>query len=53
MAENYMHTYCEDMYPEICKAVQHRRAQYYLLTHEKGFIEKMLKNGQIEEKEAG
>jgi hypothetical protein len=26
LAEDYMHSYCEDMYPEICKAVQHRRA---------------------------
>lgn len=52
MADDYMHSYCEDMYPEICKAVQHRRAQYYLLTHEKKFIDKMLKNGQIEDKEA-
>lgn len=51
-ADEYMHTYCEDMYPEICKAVQHRRAQYYLLTHEKKFVDKMLKNGQIEDKEA-
>lgn len=51
-AELYMHTHIEEMFPEICKAIQHRRAQYYLLVHEYHFIEKMLKNGQIEEKEA-
>lgn len=51
-AENYMHTKIEEMYPEICKAIQHRRAQYYLLVHEYHYVEKMMKNGQIEDKEA-
>lgn len=48
-----MHSYIEDMFPEISKAIQHRRAMYYLLTHEYHFIDSMLKRGQIEDKEAG
>lgn len=51
-AENYMHQKIEEMYPEICKAIQHRRAQYFLLVHEYHYVEKMMKNGQIEDKEA-
>ena len=52
-AETYMHRHIEDTFPEICKAIQHRRAQYYLLVHEYHYVDKMLKNGQIEDKEAG
>jgi len=44
-AENYMHQKIEEMYPEICKAIQHRRAQYFLLVHEYHYVEKMMKNG--------
>lgn len=51
-AEDYMHNNIEGMFPEICKAIQHRRAQYFLLYHEYDFVTKMLKHGQIEEKEA-
>lgn len=51
-AEDYMHSVIEDMFPEICKAIQHRRASYYLLVHEYNFVGEMLKHGQIEEKEA-
>lgn len=40
------------MFPEITKAIQQRRAQYYLLISEYKFVEKMLKHGQIEQKEA-
>jgi hypothetical protein len=40
------------MFPEIMKAIQQRRAKYYLLIHEYHFVEKMLKKGQIEAKEA-
>lgn len=47
-----MHQHIEEMYPEIAKAIQHRRAQYYLLIHEYHFVEEMLKKGQIEDKEA-
>ena len=34
------------------KAIQHRKAQYYLLKHEYHFTEKLLRKGQIESKEA-
>ena len=47
-----MHYHIEDMFPEITKAIQHRRAQYYLLTHEYHFIDEMVKKGQIEDTEA-
>ena len=48
-----MHQHIEDMFPEIAKAIQHRRAQYYLLIHEYHFIDSLQKKGQIEDKEAG
>jgi hypothetical protein len=40
------------MFPEICKAIQHRRAEYYLLIHVYHYIEEMLKQGVIEDKDA-
>lgn len=40
------------MFPEITKAIQQRRAQYYLLISEYKFVEKLLTHGQIEQKEA-
>ena len=51
-AENYMHRHIEEMFPEITKAIQHRKAQYYLLIHEYHFVERMHRKGQIEIKEA-
>lgn len=47
-----MITHIEDMFPEIAKAIQMRRAQYYLLIHEYHYVDSMLKVGQIEDKEA-
>ena len=44
-AEKYQQSYIEDIFPEITKSIQHRRAQYYLLTHEYHYIDKMLKHG--------
>jgi hypothetical protein len=44
-AEQYMYTHIEDMFPEICKAIQFRRAQYFLLIHEYHYVDKMLKHG--------
>ena len=44
-AEAYMYRHIEDTFPEICKAIQHRRAQYFLLVHEYHYVDKMLKNG--------
>jgi hypothetical protein len=51
-AENYMHKNIVETFPEITKAIQHRKAEYYLLIHELHFIDDMLKKGQIEAKEA-
>ena len=44
-AENYMHRHIEETFPEITKAIQHRKAQYYLLIHEYHLIEDLLKKG--------
>jgi hypothetical protein len=44
-AEKYMIEEIEDMFPEISKAVQHRRAQYFILIHEFHFVEEMLNKG--------
>ena len=52
-AEKYVYDEIENMFPEIAKAIQMRRAQYYLLVHEYSYVDYMLKKGQIEDKEAG
>lgn len=52
-AEGYMEKHIEQMFPEISKAIQNRRAEYYLLVHEYHEVDKMLKHGQIEDKDAG
>ena len=44
-AEEYMVTNIEEMFPEVSKAIQFRRAQYYLLVHEYTAVDKMLKQG--------
>ena len=51
-ADEHLHKHLEDVFPEICKEIQSRRAQYYLLVHEYHAVDKMLKMGQIEDKEA-
>ena len=51
-AEKYMHEEIELNFPEVAKAIQMRRASYYLLMHEYQYVDHMLKKGQIEEKEA-
>ena len=51
IAEDYVNGHIIKLFPEICKSIQHHRAEYYLLIHEYHFIHKLLKNGQIEEKE--
>jgi predicted transcriptional regulator len=40
------------VFPEVCKAIQTRRAQYSLLVKENHHIENMVHYGQIEEKDA-
>ena len=51
-AESYMHHQIEETFPEITKAIQHRKAQYFLLIHEYHMIEDLLKKGQIDNKDA-
>jgi len=43
LGNKYLIEKCEDVFPEITKSIQHRRAQYYLLLHEYNFVEKMRK----------
>lgn len=42
----------EDSFPEISKAIQHRRAERFLLLKESNDIDSMLKRGEIQEKDA-
>ena len=51
-AEKFVSCEIEDLYPEISKAIQHRRAQFYLLVHSCQYVGGLLHKGQIEEKDA-
>lgn len=42
----------EDTYPEVAKAVQHKRGGFYLINRMRNFVLNLIKHGQIEEKEA-
>lgn len=50
-AEHYMNIHIVEQFPEIAKAIQTRRAKYYLLIKEQHYVDAMQKTGQIEEKE--
>ena len=50
-AEVYIMEHIEDMFPEIAKAIQMRRAQYFLLNDGYSFIQSMITKGQIEDKD--
>jgi len=52
LGNKYLIEKCEDIFPDITKSIQHRRAQYYLLLHEYHFVEHMHKEGTIESKDA-
>ena len=47
-----MFTEFEDIFPDMRKAIQHRKAQFFLLNYQYTQIEKLIKKGQIEGKEA-
>lgn len=49
----YLQQNIEDLYPEIAKSIQLRRAFYFMLVHQNKEIKKMQQHGQIEEREAG
>lgn len=42
----------ENAFPEISKAIQHRRAEYFILTKESHYVNKMVHHGQIEQNDA-
>lgn len=52
-ASEYMKNNIEEMFPEITKAIQERRAKYYVLIRQGHYVEDMLKKGQLDEIEAG
>ena len=51
-AEIKLYKHIEENFPEVTKAIQHRRGGHYLINHMKHFIDEMVKHGQMEEKEA-
>ena len=51
-AQKYLSVEIENIFPEIAKAIQHRRAEYYILTHESHYVDKMVHHGQIEQNDA-
>lgn len=53
LAEQFMASVIEQPFPEISQAIQHRRAERFLLVNESSDIDRMLKQGEIEEKDAG
>lgn len=51
-AENRLYRRIEQNFPEITKAIQHKRGGHYLLNHMHHFVEEMVNHGQMEPKEA-
>lgn len=51
-AEIKLYKHIEENFPEVTKAIQHRRGGYYLINHMYHFVEEMVKHGQMESKEA-
>ena len=51
-AENKLYNEIEENFSEVTKAVQHKRAGYFLINRMKTFVEDMVKAGHIESKEA-
>jgi len=60
-AEKYLNEQIEDLFPEISKSIQQRRAAYFILNHQfcnsflfnlPVYVEELEKRGQIDEKEA-
>lgn len=51
-AEIKLYKHIEENFPEVTKAVQHRRGGNFLINHMQHFVEEMVKHGQMEEKEA-
>src|SRR5690606_5834295 len=51
-ADEKLYLHIEDNFPEVTKAIQHRRGGNFLINHMHHFVEEMVKHGQMEEKEA-
>jgi len=51
-AEVKLYKHLEDNFPEVIKAIQHRRGGYFLINHMNTFVEEMVKHGQMDDKEA-
>ena len=51
-ASKYVAVEIENIFPEIAKSIQHRRAEFYLLTHKAHYVHKMVNHGQIEDNDA-
>ena len=51
-AQKYLAIEVEVVFPEISKSIQHRRAEYYILTKKSHYVQKMQHHGQIEENDA-
>lgn len=52
LAEAYTKRY-EALYPDVSRGIRARRAEYFLLTHTFHYIEQLLHQGQIEDKDHG
>jgi hypothetical protein len=51
-AENKLYNELEENFPEVIKAVQHKRGGYYLINKLRTFVNEMIEQGQIDFKEA-
>lgn len=52
MAEQYVVDRIESVFPEICTAIQLRRAKFTIINTQYNKLKNMVHNGQIEEKDA-
>jgi len=51
-AKNLLYNELEDNFPEVIKAVQHKRGGFYLINRMKAFVNEMIEHGQIDFREA-
>lgn len=51
-AENKLYKQIEQNFPEVTKAIQHKRGGHFLINHMQHFVEEMVRHGQMEPKEA-
>lgn len=51
-ATNKLYSELEEIFPEVIKAVQHKRGAYYMINRLRGFITTMIEDGLLDFKEA-